>query len=127
METSNYLPPGYNAVMPYIIIEGAEKFMDFTKQVFDATEKHKEMADEHTIRHAEVNINGSIIMCADSIPDYPPQPASLFVYVANADETYKKALDAGATSLMEPMDKEYGRSCGVKDLCGNTWWITSVK
>jgi len=53
----------------------------------------------------------------------------LFIYVHDADLTYKKALAAGAATVPgnEPSDKDYGRTCGVTDPFGNTWWITSVK
>lgn len=47
------------------------------------------------------------------------------IYVPNADETYKKALEEGATSAMEPADTPWGRFCGVKDPYGNHWWITT--
>ena len=39
-----------------------------------------------------------------------------------------RALEAGATSLREPADQLYGdRSDGVKDACGNQWWIATHK
>jgi len=60
------------------------------------------------------------------VEDWLPQPAGLFIYVENADEGFRKAKEAGAQVIMEPVDREYGRSCGVKDPFGNTWWITSV-
>jgi len=28
---------------------------------------------------------------------------------------------------MQLSDQSYGRTCGVKDPCGNSWWITSVE
>ncbi len=65
-------------------------------------------------------------MFADSTEDFKPRPAGLFIYVADADETYKTAIDAGATSIMEPANQSYGRSCGVADIFGNTWWITTA-
>jgi uncharacterized glyoxalase superfamily protein PhnB len=46
--------------------------------------------------------------------------------VSDADRSYAAALAAGATSVMSPADQDYGRSCGVKDTNGNTWWITSA-
>ena len=51
------------------------------------------------------------------------------VHVGDADATYKKALAAGSLTVdgQEPSDKDYGRTCGVKDPFGNTWWITSIK
>jgi uncharacterized glyoxalase superfamily protein PhnB len=46
--------------------------------------------------------------------------------VADVDATYKTAIDAGATSIMEPTDKFYGdRSSGVRDPFGNEWWIAT--
>ena len=38
------------------------------------------------------------------------------------------ALQAGATSMMEPADQFYGdRNAGVKDPCGNIWRIATHK
>lgn len=121
------IPEGYQTVMPYLIVRNAAGFYQFTQQVFGATEKYKEMRDEKYIRHAEVKIGNSVIMFADSTEEYPPGTAGLFVYVDNADKTYQKALQEGAVSIMEPADQSYGRSCGIEDPYGNTWWITSVK
>jgi uncharacterized glyoxalase superfamily protein PhnB len=65
-------------------------------------------------------------MYCDATEQWAPQTANLFVYVPNADDTYAVALAAGATVVMEPSTQDYGRTCGVKDPFGNTWWITSV-
>lgn len=118
------IPQGYQRVMPYLIIPNAAGFIEFTKTVFGAIEKNKMMRDEHTIAHAEVQIGESTIMLADSTELFAQHAAGLFVYVENADETYKNALAAGATSVMELSDQPYGRTCGVKDAFGNTWWVT---
>lgn len=126
MQTTK-IPEGYQTVMPYLIVRNASGFFQFTQKVFGATEKYKEMRDEKHIRHAEVKIGDSVIMFADSTEEYQPNTAGMFVYVDNADETYQKALQEGAVSIMEPADQSYGRSCGVEDPYGNTWWITSVK
>jgi uncharacterized glyoxalase superfamily protein PhnB len=119
-------PEGYQTVIPYLILSGAKRFLEFAKKVFNATENHTVMATEDLIRHAQVKIGDSTIMFADSTEQFPPNPAGMFVYVKNADETYQKALDEGATSIMPPSDQQYGRSCGVTDPLGNTWWITSI-
>lgn len=121
------IPKGYQAVMPYLMLENAAKFKDFVTQVFHGkiTSEHLQ-PDSEKIMHSEVDINGSIIMFCDSTEKYQPHPAHLFVYVANADETYKKALQCGGVSVTEPANLDYGRSCGVEDPCRNVWWITSV-
>lgn len=120
------VPKNYQAVMPYLILKDAAAFIKFAEKVFDAKEVMKEMRDEKTIRHAEIKIGDSIIMLAESTPDYEPQNSGMFVYVENADESFDKALDLGAEMVLEVSDMPYGRSGGVKDPFGNTWWITSV-
>jgi uncharacterized glyoxalase superfamily protein PhnB len=52
----------------------------------------------------------------------------LYLYVEDVDAVYQRALDAGATSLREPIDQFYGdRSGSVQDLCGNHWHIATHK
>lgn len=120
------LPENNQVVMPYLILSDAAGFLSFTETVFGAKTLLKHMRTDTVIQHAEIMIGDSTIMFADATENFPPQPAGLFIYVANADESYKKALEQGATSIMPPADQEYGRSCGVTDPTGNSWWITSV-
>lgn len=121
------IPKNHQTVMPYLILDGALKFIDFTKNVFNATVLHApQLRDNGTALHAEINIHGSTIMFADTSSDWKPQTANLFVYVPNADESFEKALEEGATELMGLSDQEYGRTCGVTDPFGNVWWITSI-
>jgi len=121
------IPANNQVVMPYLILQEAAKFLEFTETVFGARLLLKHMRTETVIQHAEIMIGDSTIMFADATDQYPPQPAGLFIYVANADETYQKALNAGGSSIAAPADQEYGRSCGITDPSGNTWWITSVQ
>jgi PhnB protein len=122
------LPSGHQTIMPYLILKGASPFIDFTKKVFEAKDSNQQvLRDDGTIMHAEIILNGSTIMVTDATSDWSQQNANLFVYVPDADETYKKALDNGAISLMGLSDQDYGRTCGVTDPFGNVWWITSVK
>ena len=126
MSKTPNLPANYQTVMPYLIIKDAAGFIEFMKTVFGAEEGHKAMRDEHIIMHGEVMVGGSTIMFADCTEQFTPRPAGMFIYVENADETYQKALDAGAKSVMPPSDQPYGRSCGITDPFGNDWWPTSI-
>jgi len=120
------IPEGYPQLMPYLIVENAAKFISFTQTVFGATEKFKTMRDEQIIMHAEVSIGGSVIMLADATEQYTLQNAGMFVYVDDCDAIFQKAIDIGAAEIMPPADQSYGRSAGIKDPFGNTWWITSA-
>ena len=116
----------YQAIMPYLIIEKASDFSAFTQKVFGAKETYKEMRDENTIMHAEIMIGGSTIMFADATEKFKVSNAGMFVYVDDADQTYKSALKNGASVLTELENQPYGLSGGIKDPFGNVWWITSV-
>ncbi|TCN54542.1 VOC family protein [Flavobacterium circumlabens] len=122
------LPAGHQTIMPYLILDGALQFIAFTQNVFNAeTSDPQSFRDDGTVMHAEIRIDGSTIMVTDESKDWKKQTANLFVYVPDADATFEKAVQAGATVLMPPSDQDYGRACGVTDPFGNVWWITAVK
>lgn len=121
-----FIPEGYQRVMPYLIIRNAEDFLPFTQQLFGATEKMVRRNDDGTLMHAELFIGNSTIMYANASEQWTPMTAGLYVHVADADASYQLALKLGASSVMEPADQPYGRSCGVLDPFGNTWWITTT-
>ena len=83
--------------------------------------------DTDNIMHAELMISGCTIMFCEASNQWAVANANLFIYVDDADVTYKLATENGATTVMELSDQDYGRTCGVSDPFGNTWWITSVK
>ena len=58
--------------------------------------------------------------------EFTPMPGSIYLYINDTDAAYKRALQAGATSVMEPADQFYGdRNAGVKDSSGNIRWIAT--
>ena len=116
------IPAGYQQVMPYLIIKDASAFFKFMQDIFGAEEKMMVLRSENVIMHAEVRIGESIIMFADSTEEFPPRTGGFFIYVPDADEAYNKAIAAGSVSVMPVSDQPYGRSGGVKDPFGNTWW-----
>jgi PhnB protein len=118
------IPEGYHTVTPYLIVDGAAKLVEFVKQAFDAKEMLRMAGQDGRIGHTEIRIGDSMLMLSDSRDPWKPMPAMLYLYVEDVDATYKRALEAGATSVSEPKDQFYGdRSAGVQDSCGNQWWI----
>lgn len=124
--TTPVVPPEYNRLMPYLCVPNAFGLLDFLHKVFGTTEQHKSLREDGTLMHGEVRIGDSVLMISEATDQWGTQPAAIFIYHSNADEGYRAALDAGASSLMEPADQPYGRSCGVKDPHGNVWWITTA-
>jgi PhnB protein len=123
------IPEGYHVVTPYLVVQGAEKLIDFMKQAFDAKETERMLMPDGSIGHAEVRISDSVIMLGDARGEtWKAMPSSIFLYVEDCDTVYIRALEAGATTLMEPKDQFYGdRSGGVKDPVGNHWFIATHK
>lgn len=122
------IPQGHQAVMPYLILNGAARFIDFVKAVFQAEIVNitYQKDPEDRIMHAEALIGGSTVMFTDATTQWTPQVVGLFVYVDDADVSFDKAVAAGAKVIMGLSDQSYGRTCGVEDPTGNTWWITAV-
>ena len=118
-DRSHFTPQGWHTVTPRIVVHEAQLLVEFVKYVFRATGAYR--PDAPTV----LSIGDSIIIISDAgIRD--PAPALLYVYVDNTDETYRRAVEAGARSLEEPSDLPYGDRRGmVEDKWGNTWQIAT--
>lgn len=82
--------------------------IDFLKQAFTAKEISRHTRPDGSIMHAEVRIGDSVIMMGEPTGEFRPMPGSIHLYVHDTDAAYKRALQAGATSLREPADQFYG-------------------
>ena len=124
--TVKRLPEGYSAVTPYLIVRGVPRLIDFLKQVFAAEELHRTALPDGTVMHAELRIGGAPLMMGEAGGEWQPLPGSIYIYVDDTDATYRRALAAGAVSVMEPADQFHGdRYGGVRDAAGNVWWIAT--
>ena len=124
--TVPYKPDDYSTVSPYLIVAGASETIDFLKHVFDAVELRRFPNDDGKLMHAEVRIDDTVVMLADGGDGWPPVPSNVHIYVSDVDATYRRALEAGATSVQEPVKKDdEDRRGGVKDTGGTIWWIAT--
>jgi uncharacterized glyoxalase superfamily protein PhnB len=96
--------------------------VDFVKQAFGAVESMRATGSAGGL-HCELKINDSMVMIGGG-PGFDARPTAIHLYVPDVDEVYARAMAAGATSLGEPSDQEYGeRVAAVKDIGGNEWYI----
>lgn len=120
------IPEGFHSVTPYLTVEGADKLMQFLTTAFGAKQVFRMDGPDGKVRHAEMRIGDSVVMIAEARENWKPMPGTLYLYVEDVDATYKKAVQAGAKSVMEVATQFYGdRSGGVQDGCGNYWWIAT--
>lgn len=124
--TASYKPHSYNSASPYLVVDGADRTINFLKTVFDAVELRRFPDSAGKVMHAEMRIDDTVIMIADGNEGWPPVPAFVHLYVSDVDATYRRALHSGASSVQEPVKKDdEDKRGGVKDAGGTTWWIAT--
>jgi uncharacterized glyoxalase superfamily protein PhnB len=118
------LPDGYGTVTPWVISRDTARLIDFVVEAFDAGEIARVLNPDGTIGHAEVRIGDSVVMMFDGRPEWSDTPAFLRLYVADADDTFRRALAAGAEPVTEVTELWWGDRVGrVRDPLGNVWWV----
>jgi PhnB protein len=124
----HHIPEGLRSITPALHPKGADKVIEFMRQVFDAEEIMKHLTPQGTIAHAQVRIGDSVIELGEAHGPFQPMPTAFHLYVKDADAVYRKAIDAGAKSVTEPSDMFYGdREACVIDPFGNHWYIATHK
>lgn len=135
MKTS-YIYPGASALSPYITIKKCSDAIDFYKKAFDAKERSRLLLPNGLISHAELEIEGTLLMMADENPEWGTKspltiggnPMVFSLYVKDADKAFQKAVDVGATVVMPVEDMFYGDRMGqVMDPFGYQWMIATHK
>jgi PhnB protein len=123
---SSYVPEGLNDVNVYMHPLRAEPVITFLKRAFGARELEKYASPDGVIHHAKVRVGTSVLEMGEAHGPYQPTASVLYLYVPDVDVVYRRALQAGASSISEPADQPYGdRNAGVKDPFGNTWYIAT--
>jgi PhnB protein len=121
----NPIPDGYHTLQSTINVADIDLVLAFVKKAFSAVETDRYNMPDGSTAHVEVKIGDSILVMGP--PDPTGEfPAKIFIYVADVDEVYKKALNAGGHSLMAPEQQFYGqRVARVRDDWGNLWVIAT--
>ena len=123
-------PPGHHTVTPGFAVPNAAKVLAFLEKAFGAKVVDKYDGPGGTIAHCELMVGDSVVMFGDAGEHMPVMPLGASLYVDDGpavDATYKRALEAGAKSVMEPKNQFYGyRSATVTDPGGNKWTICAI-
>ena len=119
---------GFQSVVPFLSVQGAARLAAFLSEAFGA----KQTFQSKSGTHFEVRIGDSMVMIGD-VGNGAPKTGQLFMYVEDASALYHRAILAGAASLMEPSDRDWGEGeeimccAGVKDPSGNLWYLAGPK
>ncbi len=133
------------SIMPFLYIAGAASAVEFYKRVFGASVLMREEEPSGIVSHAMLKIGETTVMLSDPTSadvqqndtqglsrtprSYGGSPVHLYIYVADADEVVKRAIEAGARVIDQVEDREWGDRCGgIEDPYGHVWWVgTPIK
>lgn len=125
------IPEGYHSITPYLTVRGADRAIDFYRRAFGAEELSRMNGpDGKTVMHAELKIGDSRFFLSDEVPGMDcrsPEtlggsPSGIYLYVRDVDETFRKAVAAGATVKHPLEDMFWGdRTASVQDPYGHKW------
>jgi PhnB protein len=135
MNTS-HIYPGANSVNVYLCLTNCVEAIEYYKKAFGATERGRLLMPDGNIAHAEIGIGNSLIMLAEENAQWGTKspttlggsPITIAIYVEDADEVFKKAVEAGGTEVMPMKDEFYGDRIGqIMDPFGYKWMIGTHK
>jgi PhnB protein len=125
------IPEGYHAITPMLTVRYADRAIDFYRRAFGAEELGRMHGpDGKTVMHAELKIGNSRFFLCDEVPELEcrsPEtlggsPTGIYLYVRDVDETFHKAVEAGATVKRPLEDMFWGdRTGSVLDPFGHSW------
>ena len=127
------IPDGYRSVTPSLTFKDSQKALEFYKKAFGAQVLDLFPSPSgRGIMHATMKIGDSILMLGDEMPNCQSaetlgaSPISLYVYVPDADATFKQAVSAGATVTMPVAEMFWGDRAGhLKDPFGYSWMVAT--
>jgi PhnB protein len=126
------VPHGYHTITPSLTVRDADKAIEFYRKAFGADERFRMPGPDGKIMHAELRIGNSIIMLSEERVEMDVKspktlggtPVGFYVYVENVDSAWKRAVDAGASTVMPLADMFWGDRTGcVEDPFGHRWWL----
>lgn len=120
-----FKPENYNSVSPYFVVDDCRKMIALLKDIFDAEELRKYENTDGSIMHAELRIDDSVIMLADSSETYPANNLLIHVYVQDVHKVFRKAVELNCEIVEEPVNKPGDPDVRgtFKDFQGNMWAV----
>jgi len=110
------IPEGLRTLTPSLTVEGAAEAIEFYKRAFGAEERSRALDPTgKKVWHAELRIGDSAFFINDTAPEMGATPSfsSLWIYTADADAAFDRAVKAGAKVTMPMADMFWGDRVGM--------------
>jgi uncharacterized glyoxalase superfamily protein PhnB len=124
-------------VSPYLTVTDAAAAVEFYQRAFGFTKRTAMTGPDGVITHAELTWNDAVIMLGPEgayggVIQAPAtsgtvSPVTLYVYCADVDALYARAVAAGARTEVAPEKTFWGdRMCRVLDPDGHAWCFATA-
>ena len=128
------VPEGYHTVTPVLTFDDCQAALEWYAKALGAVDINTSLGPDGKVMHAEFRIGDSRLMAHDAVMGgkgpkaFGGSPAALWVYVADCDALFNRAIAADATTIRPVEDQFWGDRCGTfKDPHGYAWTITTRK
>ena len=120
----------YPTVSVSLTVKDASKALAFYAEALGAEELYRMAAPDGSVVHAEFKVGNAHIFISGEYPEWQalamPEGATascLFsVFAENCDQSFNRAVQAGATPIYEPQNNFWGTRSGlVRDPFGYRW------
>jgi uncharacterized glyoxalase superfamily protein PhnB len=125
-------PQGYTRISPYLYYEDPAAAVEWLTKAFGFTEKLRIPSEDGNVSHAELGLDGCVVMLGRPRADYQNPKSlgavtsALYVYVDDVDSHYAAAKRAGAAIERELEDQWYGdRQYAAVDPEGHVWYFST--
>lgn len=126
------------AILPYLTVRDARATLAFCEAAFGGETLMVQEADG-AVNHARVQIGDGLVMLYEERSgayEGNGAPATLggspvairleLDGAAAVDTTFERALSAGATAVVAPLDRPWGRLAEVRDPEGHFWRLSAT-
>ncbi|MGW1173639.1 VOC family protein [Kitasatospora sp. NPDC002543] len=128
------IPDGYAELTAYLSVADADAAIAFYTRAFGAKELQRYTAPDGSVPHAQILIGGTIVMLSDESPAagllgptaLGGTPVTLYLFVADVDTAFARAVAAGAEEKRPVQDQFFGERTGqVLDPFGHRWTLAT--
>ncbi|MEU9044972.1 MULTISPECIES: VOC family protein [unclassified Kitasatospora] len=128
------IPDGYAELTAYLSVADTDAAIAFYSRAFGAKELQRYTAPDGSVPHAQIRIGGTIVMLSDESPAaglpgpgaLGGTPVTLYLFVADVDAAFARAVRAGAEAKRPVQDQFFGERTGqLLDPFGHRWTLAT--
>jgi PhnB protein len=108
------IPEGYTTITPYLIVEDADKLVEFVETIFGGELVFKMKNEAGRISHGEMKVGNAMFMLSEASGEWKPTQTMLHLYVDDVDFTATGRAACGIRSEISGGSRRISKTCPRK-------------